>query len=105
MKVATAKDFKLGECRGTHGNGRRGPAARSVRGSESGHPPMTDAELQALWDRFVDIVAPRRFPTPAPVPPHDWTPSKWYRAGVETSPGHEAYPGCIVCGVSKERHV
>lgn len=67
---------------------------------------ITDAELRALWDKFIEIVAPRRAPLVAGhrTPTHAWKPGRYWRAGVETSPGREAYPGCGLCGLNRERH-
>lgn len=63
----------------------------------------TATDLAAIWQAFVAIAAPTPKP-PARVSQHTWTPSKYWRQGVETSPGNEAYPGCKVCGLTREKH-
>ena len=66
---------------------------------------ISEDELRSLWDRFITIVCPPRPLQPQPWRPlHVWTASKWWRACVYTSPGREAYPGCRVCGVTRDNH-
>ena len=64
---------------------------------------ISDQELARLWDHFMAIVTPSR-PAPVRTSPHAWTPSRYWRTGVETSPGQEAYPGCVVCGRPYDDH-
>jgi hypothetical protein len=67
-----------------------------------GYNVETEAGLQALWRDVMGIIAPRQY-EPRPVPIHEYTPSRYYRAGVTikrgdgSDTGIEAYRGCIVC--------
>ena len=72
---------------------------------------ITDTELEATWQRFLTIVAPK--PAPAvrlTLQPHTLRRPRWYRRGVGftsalTGEVVETYNYCLDCNVRPAQHV